>query len=103
MSVWGRIARAVHRAIQRLRRLSPWVDVVAQPGHRPDRLVGWYYALRQRGIRVRYRVVGIGGGPGTPIGSVGQTIKLIVHRDDETSAREILAGLTDETEQGGRG
>jgi hypothetical protein len=79
--------------LERIRYGGRWVDLVADPGHRPEYTIKLYHALVNRGVRARYRVVGVGGGPGTPIGSVGQTIKIIVHRDDLGRAREIQTRL----------
>ena len=70
-----------------------WTDVIAEPGHRPEFTVRAYYELQRKGLRVRYRVIGTGGGPGAPLGSMAQTIKIEVHRDDLAAARAVVAGL----------
>lgn len=77
----------------RLPASDPYVDLFTDPGHRPQQAVVLYHHLRRNGIHARYRVVGIGGGPGTPIGSVGQNLTVRVPRSEEPRARELAAGL----------
>lgn len=60
-------------------------------GNRPEYAARLHAILRQRGIRSAYHVVGTGGGsPAGGIGSVSQSIKLMVHRDDYHQARQIV-------------
>lgn len=66
-----------------------YIDLFSDPGHRPERAVVLYHYLRRHGIHARYRVIGIGGGPGTPIGSVGQSLTVRVPRSEESRAREL--------------
>lgn len=68
---------------------------MAEAGNRPERVVRAYYLLQRHGIAVRYRVIGTGGGPGTPLGSMAQTIKIEVHHEDEQRAREIIRSIVD--------
>lgn len=70
-----------------------WTDLIAAPGHRPELTVRAYYELQRSGIRVRYRVIGTGGGPGAPLGAMAQTIKIEVHRDDLDDARAVVEKL----------
>lgn len=86
----ARIRTWITAWLERLRRGGQWTELTADPGHRPEETIAVFHHLQREGVRARYRVVGIGGGPGTPIGSVGQTISLIVHRDDVHRARELL-------------
>lgn len=86
----NRLRRRIGSLLAQLRRGGTWTELSADPGHRPEEAIALYHALRRHGIRVKYRVVGVGGGPGTPIGSVGQTISVIVHREDFHRAQRVL-------------
>lgn len=86
----GPARRWIRAIAEYLRRGSLWTELASDPGHRPEEAISLFHLLRREGIRVRYRVVGIGGGPGTPIGSVGQTLSLIVHRDDVPKAQQLI-------------
>jgi hypothetical protein len=86
------MTRLIRRGIElvdRLRRGGVWTELSSDPGHRPEHTIALYHSLRRNGIRVKYRVIGIGGGPGTPIGSVGQSISILVHRDDFHRAQHV--------------
>lgn len=85
-----RLRRGIGSLLLRLRRGGVWTELSADPGHRPEEAITLYHTLRHQGIRVKYRVVGVGGGPGTPIGSVGQTISIVVHREDFHRAQRVL-------------
>lgn len=39
--------------IKRIWSGGPWIDLVADPGNRPELTVRTYHALRRRGIRAR--------------------------------------------------
>lgn len=79
--------------LRRIWRGGLWTDLIAEAGNRPEWTIRAYYLLQREGIRARYRVVGTGGGPGAPLGSVAQTIKIEVHRDDEQRARGIVDSM----------
>lgn len=88
---------SIRDLLHRIWRGGPWTDLIAEAGHRPDRIIHAYYLLRNNGIPVRYRVVGTGGGPGAPLGSMAQTIKIEVLREYEQQAREILDSMQEES------
>ena len=87
------LRRHLARLFKRLFSGGTWADLVASPGNRPEEAIDAFHTMRSRGIRVRYRVVGIGGGPGAPLGSVAQTVKVEVHRDDLRRAHEALEDM----------
>lgn len=88
------VLAALQRAVDRVREGGRWKQLTAQPGNRPEYVTGLHSALRHHGIRCVYHVVGTGGGtPAGGIGAVGQTIKLLVHRDDFHRARRIMSQI----------
>jgi hypothetical protein len=85
------VKRLLKRIWERFREGGTWQQLMAEPGNRPEYVTRVHAALRAQGIRSTYQIVGTGGGtPAGGLGSVSQTIKLLVHRDDYAEARRIM-------------
>ncbi|MEX2430543.1 MAG: hypothetical protein WD645_01330 [Dehalococcoidia bacterium] len=72
-----------------------WKEFYAAPGYRPDAATRLHAALRFRGVRCKYETVGLGNNFAGMGNATNQTLKVLVHRDDLSAARQVKAEMPD--------
>ena len=75
-----------------LRYAEQWVEMRAEPGHRPGRLHRIHATLRANGVQTRLRQSG-GGSAWMGLGSPGINTSLLVRKRDMSKAREVIANM----------